>query len=558
MSHTPEFRRWFAFGALALLFSFQVLTLARQNSLTNDEPFEITGGYYYWTKGDVVTSRMQPPVAAALQTLPLLFHGVTRPAQFSNEDERAYRFFFLDNVGELDFLTLAPRLVNLGLGLLLGLALFFFLRRESFAFFGAVLIFWALEPNLMAHTAVAKSDLPLTLFLFLAVWAYQRALEAPAWRKALVAGLLTGVAVTTKVTALSLGLVFLALEAFHYLEIRRKTKAALLPVLLNRWGWVFVGAFVWIGLVYLPGTLCLPDHRGPHSYFLAKVLMGWKISQPGWAHYFFKGEAYDHSHLQYLPMAYLLKSPLPMLSLLFCAFALWAFRQIKLRPVEWVPPLVFFFSVLPASNMGIRLMLPCFPFLFLLAGRAAQWLWERSTSRYRKTFRAFLGALGLLWGLSLVSQFPNYLSYANEALPGAQKARLLADADLDWGQDHRRLARLAKEKGWGTVKLALFAGVDPHFYGLDWTPWTVKDLQAPQPGWVYLIDTSFLQLGPAFFPGAEAIARGWVTRIQPTGRLGDSWTYYQIPGDKPRDVSAPVPSVPSLRYYWKDGGRAPY
>jgi hypothetical protein len=154
--------------------------------------------------------------------------------------------------------------------------------------------------------------------------------------------------------------------------------------------------------------------------------------------------------------------------------------------------------------------------------------------------------------------FPNEISFANELLAQSQKPQHLADADLDWGQDHLRLCQLVKEKGWTHVKLALFAGVDPRFYGLDWAPWTAQDLAGPQPGWVYLVDTSFFQLAPAFFPETTPIATGWASKIKPTGQLGDTWSYYIVEGQIPKDTSPYLHSAPVYRYFWKGGSRAFY
>src|SRR5580658_10277012 len=377
----------FLFLIMALLFSAQGLYLIWTNSLTNDEPFEITGGYYYWTKGDVVTSRMQPPVAAAIQTLPLLFLNLEKAHGFVNEDDRAYRFFFESNLQKLKALTLIPRLVNLILGLGIGFLLLNQLRQESFVFFVVVLGLWAFDPSLIAHSAIAKSDIALTFFFFAAVQAYDKSLKESRWKKSLWAGILTGVAITTKVTGLALGPVYLGLEIARFMAKRKNASGIKMKELLTRWGWVILGALIWIGLIYLPGSLLLPDHRCPYSYFLDKVLMGWRISQKGWAYYYYLGQTSDASHVLYLPMAFLFKSTLPFLILLASAFLLWSLGKVKLKAYEWLAPLVFFLSVLPASNMGIRLMLPALPFLLLVAGHGAVWMWEGTGKAARRTYR---------------------------------------------------------------------------------------------------------------------------------------------------------------------------
>jgi hypothetical protein len=550
--------RLLLFAALFLAFNAQALYLVHYNSLTNDEPFEITGGYYYWTKGDVVTSRMQPPLAAALQTLPLLFLHLDKAHGFVNEDDRAYRFFFQANLQKLQSLTLIPRLVSLIFGWGIGFLLLARVRKESFVLMAVVLGLWAFEPNLIAHSAIAKSDITLAFFFFAAVLAYDRALGEEGWKTAFWTGLLTGVAITTKVTALALGPVYLGLEALEFMAPKKKGPVFNPMKILARWAWVFLGAFIWIGLIYLPGTLLLPDHRCPYSYFLDKVLMGWRISQKGWAYYYYLGQTSDASHVLYLPMAFLFKSTLPFLILLASAFLLWSLGKVKLKAYEWLAPLVFFLSVLPASNMGIRLMLPALPFLLLVAGHGAVWMWEGTGKAVQKTYQWALAALAVCLVLSLALHFPNYLSYSNEILSDGNKSHFLADADLDWGQDQLRLCQLAKEKGWTHIKLALFAGVDPHFYGLDWSPWTVKDLQGPQAGWVYLVDTSFFQLGPAFFPETSSIARGWASQREPNGKLGDTWRYFEMPGNPTKDESPLLHSAPAFRYYWKGNAQVFY
>jgi hypothetical protein len=550
--------RLLIFPVLFFAFGAQALYLIHYNSLTNDEPFEITGGYYYWTKGDVVTSRMQPPVAAAVQTLPLLFLHLDKAHDFVNEDDRAYRFFFESNLSKLKSITVISRLVNLLFGLGIGFLLLARVRKESFVLMVAVLGLWAFEPNLIAHSAIAKSDIVLAFFFFAAVLSYDRALKESGWKKALLTGLLTGVAITTKVTALALGPVYLGLEVMEFMDSKEKNLVFNPMKILARWAWVALGALIWIGFIYLPGTLLLPDHRCPYSYFLDKVLMGWRISQKGWAYYYYLGQTSDASHLLYLPMAFLFKSTLPFLILLFVTLLLWSSGKVKLKAYEWIAPLVFFLSVLPASNMGLRLMLPALPFLLLVAGRGAVWMWEGTGKAVQNTYRWALMALALCLVLSLALHFPNYLSYANETLSDENKSHFLADADLDWGQDQLRLCLLAKEKGWSHIKLALFAGVDPHFYGLDWSPWTEKDLQGPQTGWTYLVDTSFFQLGPAFFPETAPIAQGWALRRKPNGKLGDTWSYFELPGNPPKDESPLLHSAPDFRYYWNGNIRVFY
>jgi len=95
---------------------------------------------------------------------------------------------------------------------------------------------------------------------------------------------------------------------------------------------------------------------------------------------------------------------------------------------------------------------------------------------------------------------------------------------------------------------------------LEWEPWSEGDLAGPRPGTVYVVNVSFLQMAPAFFPETLSIARGWVCREKLTGRVGDSWYYFEIPGSPAPEVPSPLlPSAPYFRYFWgPDGERRPF
>lgn len=560
MSFFFQRQRIWLFILFAALFSAQSLYLVFNNSLTSDEPFETASGYFYWKKGDVITPRINPPVAAALQALPLFLLPVQTPHGYANGDERAYEFFFVDNLPFLGPMTVLPRLVNWLAGIALGWVLFSIARKESWIFLATVMGLWALNPTLIAHSSLAKSDLMVALFYLLSVLAYDRSLKNPGWKNAFIAGLLAGISVTTKVTALSLGGVFILLE-IKWMITRKKGKGRpfrKMKEISERWAVTLLGLLGWIAFVYLPGTLLLRDHRFPLLYYFDRVLTGWHMPQKGWTYFIFMGQSSDQGNLLYLPLAFLLKTPVTLLALLAVGFILWAFKKIKLEPIEWITPLVVFLSVLPGSSIGVRLLLPAFPFFFLFAARAAEWVWNKSDRRFLQTGRWILTGLGLWLLMSLAFHFPNYLSYANESIDPDRKMYFFSNADLDWGQDHIRLCRLARERGWKGVKLAGFAGADPHFYGLDWEPWTQRDLQGPQPGRVYLISASFFQQAPVYKPEMKAIAQGWISEAKPTGKIGDCWWYYEIPGVTLEDDSPKVNSVPELRYYWKDSTKIPY
>jgi hypothetical protein len=132
-------------------------------------------------------------------------------------------------------------------------------------------------------------------------------------------------------------------------------------------------------------------------------------------------------------MAFLMKSTLPVLILVA---ALPFLRFPKGRPWREIlflalPAVVFMgMSLLAAQNIGVRHILPIFPFVLLLAALAGSTLAQRS-----RAGAYAVGALLLVHVASSVHTFPDYIAYGNEAIGGSSETyRVLTDSNLDWGQ----------------------------------------------------------------------------------------------------------------------------
>jgi len=526
----------FWFLIFAAIFSLQVLPRLSQDSPVGDENIDIVDGFYYWA-GDVISVPEHPPLAKGLQALPSRFMGLQSKSglDFSRYDVRdAYFLTVLNRAHFADILTSA-RLITYIFGLGLGLLLFGWARKESPSFLLTVMFLWAFEPALLAFSGFALADLPLTFFFFAVVLAYQKSTQKSSMKQAVIIGLLLGMAVTVKLTALLLVPVFLILEFFN----RTKTKAAIESV-VQRWLWGGAAALVWVCLVYLPGTLFIPDHPWPLGLFLnAFKRIPLVFAAPS---FYFRGILSHQTHWDYYPTAFLLKSPLTFLILLSLGFVLVFLGKIKWPVWQSVPPLVFFAAFLFNHDMGLRLILPVYPFCILMAGRAGEWMVLQAKSS--RVMSLVWGGLLLFQALSVGLHYPYQVGYFNEMVPPDHRVYWLGDSNLDFGQDTQRLAQAAKDHDWDHVKLADFGGTDPKLYGMSWSYWTQKDLQGPQPGWVYLINDEMIQLGPAFCPAAPEILKSWITQAKPTGQIADTWYYFEVPGKVQRDSSPKILSAP--------------
>jgi hypothetical protein len=193
----------------------------------------------------------------------------------------------------------------------------------------------------------------------------------------------------------------------------------------------------------------------------------------------------------YFPIAFLVKTPLPLLVLL--GLALVTLRRHRGETTSelflLIPPAVYTLMVLARHfNIGHRHILPVYPFLFILAGRCATLAWgppaQSMASRERTWLRILVAALFLWHAGGTLRVHPHHLAFFNELAGGpAGGYRVLADSNLDWGQDLKNLGRWMEKNHVPRVKLSYFGGGDPDYYRIphDLLPSVIAG--APRRAW---------------------------------------------------------------------------
>jgi 4-amino-4-deoxy-L-arabinose transferase-like glycosyltransferase len=204
-------------------------------------------------------------------------------------------------------------------------------------------------------------------------------------------------------------------------------------------------------------------HAEMKSHIRGSFLLG-NYSNTGFRSYFF--------------YAFLLKTPLPALLLILAALVSSLLRCVKKRlaPIFLLVPAGLYFLVATTShlNLGVRHLLPIYPFLYVLAGGLVVEL-----DRWRRTTRivvllvsvctvavssriVFFPAHGLKWQ----TVAPHYLAYFNELAGGpANGLKELADSNLDWGQDLKNLKLwLVAHDIKNPIYLCYFGLADPRYY----------------------------------------------------------------------------------------------
>jgi hypothetical protein len=219
-------------------------------------------------------------------------------------------------------------------------------------------------------------------------------------------------------------------------------------------------------------------HLPAHAFFtgLGKVA---EHNQGGHASYLM-GMRSDKGWWYYFPVVFAVKSTMAALAatLLLVGQASWPVRDFFLRspgavlrrlraaPFFWlgllVPPAVYFvFSMTSAINIGMRHILPVYPFLYLAA---AVLLTRANAARWARYAAVTLVALQIA---ECASIFPDYLAFFNAISGGPGNGpHYLVDSNIDWGQDIKKLRSWLKAHGTDGARVAYFGNAQMYYYGI--------------------------------------------------------------------------------------------
>ncbi len=121
-----------------------------------------------------------------------------------------------------------------------------------------------------------------------------------------------------------------------------------------------------------------------------------------------------------------------------------------------IPIALYGYSAMMTSlNLGLRHILPIYPFLFLLIGIGL--------ARLGMVKVVAILAVGL--GAATALAYPNYIPFFN-AIARPWRLELLSDSNLDWGQDLPTLARWQRRYPNERLYFCYFGSADPSFYGI--------------------------------------------------------------------------------------------
>ncbi len=143
----------------------------------------------------------------------------------------------------------------------------------------------------------------------------------------------------------------------------------------------------------------------------------------------------------------------------------------------WLVPVVVLaaMSFLTDINLGLRYILPMFPYVFIATGKLAPWAAGLS-GRLRNVAVDVIGAALLAPALATALVYPSFLAYFNWVSGGPRHGHEhLIDSNLDWGQDLVTLRDWLREHPQDRpIGLAYFGQLSPNIFkargdGFDWS-----------------------------------------------------------------------------------------
>jgi len=453
---------------LLSVFAAQSLLCTTTQSATYDEVGYIGIGKYLLKhhKWDIPGSILHPPLSFYLNSIPLLFvHTDDRIWNYDNYDPE-YRSGSkrLELLGTQDIdrgqsllssaqntddrLLIASRLMTTLIAVVLGL----YVYRFSCVLYGAnsgllSLLLYAFCPNMLAFSGLIVPDMPLTAFTFISTYYLYLSMNSEKTKLAVLSGVFLGLALLCKYSSLLLLPVTMLIVVASIVRngiTQRKIWGIALTCCIALL--IVLGGYGFDLTPYLDGIAFQWNHaREGHLAFL----MG-EIRAGGWWYYYL--------------LSAVIKTPIPLLLLFILAVAvLW--RQNREKRFDLlillVPIIIFmlFFSI-NHQSIGLRYILPIYPFLFVVTG---------SLATHCLKARLFL-AVAMVWYISgSIAVAPHYLSYFNEIVGGPINGyKYLVDSNLDWGQDLKSLKKYMDKNGIRRIGLSYFGADSPKRYGIDY------------------------------------------------------------------------------------------
>ncbi len=453
------------------------------------------------------------------------------------------------------------------------------------------LFLYVFSPTILAHSRFVTTDTAAAFGFFIGLASFLRFLKKPTGTNLAITGVAFGVAQLLKFSLFLLAPMYLILAfLWAFIEARQNpgTRGGKEKFFVFVKGFAsLLGKMAIIGLIGLaiiyavyvwhvwnyPGSKQLQDAsfvlgnfgvptlakldiwlvqnkflRPLGQYFLGLLMVLQRAGGGNTTYYW--GEVSANGWRSYFPFAYFAKETaafhlLALLALLVAlrrvfssqkksadAFFAWMKDNFAITASIIFVAFYWAYSIFSTLNIGVRHVLPTFPFIYLLVSHGiVSWVYPA----YRKLPRvwAFVGLLCLWMVISVLTAFPYFLSYYNEFIGTENGYRYIVDSNYDWGQDLKRLRDIVEQERIEKIYLDYFGGSSPRYYlGERFEPWW--SAKGPPPsGSVFAVSASTL-MGAWGTYDSELAQKpedryDWLRGMEPTRRAGTSIFIYRMP-----------------------------
>ena len=578
-------------AGLLLLMAILAGGAAWRESITIDEVAHVGAGVSYLQKLDYRMNEEHPPLAKVLAAIPLAIRGVH--ADYSNASWTFSGGFFHQYLGEWAFghavamqwndpyATIRwARFPMLLLTLALGWVMYVFGSRLGGEWGGLLcLAAYVTTPAFLTFGPLVLTDVAITLFTVLTMWAFAEMWRAPTRATVLKFGLAFAGALLSKFSS---GLLLFCFLAF-ILSLRLRPTADLPADKLERRRWrrrrmwrlvkgtLLAGAVIYA--VYFVLTWNQPTDsfsvmkHFPPSPMLRRLLM------PPWTYLrglagfagmssratFILGHSYPHGVWFYFPVLFFLKSQTAFVVLLVLAAVVAGIAKRKLKARFALVPdemrlhwraiwmfLLIFVAACMLSRLTISIRHFAVPISLLILTLAPL---PRAIATLRKDWAGarFLGwataGLALTCAIVAIWAYPNYFPYVSPFGMGKPGYALMNDSNLDWNQALPDVERFVQQRGLNTVLLDEYGFSEPEVYAPKAQFWNCQEPTPSDAGKWAVVSAGMIEDGHNC---------PWLLQYSHQELAGGSMYAFQLPAAIPAQGSAGGP--PSLGEQHSFGG----
>jgi 4-amino-4-deoxy-L-arabinose transferase-like glycosyltransferase len=516
---------------------------------TYDEPAHIACGMEWLDKGTYHYEFQHPPLTRIMAALGPYLAGSRSHGEKSMWDEGNAILYTGNYMANLE----RARLGNL---------LFFILAVVAVAWMAwtlygppvalASVFVFTMMPAVLGHAGVATTDMGITAFFAPAIIMFAYWLSKPSVINSVLFALLVAVSVFSKYSAIFfLGIGGIIVLCVFFLKERGSAVGRILQSLKKIPIVLFVFLFVgwacfrfslqplleghgqqWIDLfsaklhvsketVEYLGSLPVPLSE------LVRGIVAVAMHNVGGHVAYLLGKTSHYGWWYYYPVVLGVKLPLSLLAT-YLVGLVFLFRD-KVRDDFWpgLLPTLFPAGVVAGCilisniNIGVRHILPIFPFMALTAGYGFVRLIKMS-----RVLAAAGIALALVLAATSFMAHPLYISYFN-AVAGDAPYRYLIKSDLDWSQYVGDLAGYLKDHDIPEVSIAYTGTADLSRHGLPPYVDITHEIPEKAEGW-FAIDAIPRFTDPGF---------AWLDRYRPVAVVRNSFFIYHF--EKPVSTAAP-------------------